>query len=706
MCAMKVSKNFNESNLTSFTLGLDPIVKLWILRLLIPIGLHTEFTHKGRGGFYDERLADRLGMSRWIDCDDWSESQVMKELHEMYRVAEVNASRTKAPKSLRKNIDKIARLIGLSSVDCRIVEFAAIAKTDQYLDNILDSLKKLNVNRSYAVLASILGLSIADIRYSLSVKGSLAKAGIINFAGKSSHHEPNLQDRVSLPSQSFANMLIDDVLDHKELLSDMAKVTGKPELGLSDYPHIQKHLELLFPYVRQSMATGRKGVNVLIYGSPGTGKSQLARVIAKELKLDLYEVADEDGDGDLMDGEGRLGAYRRAQHFLSPKNSLLAFDEVEDIFGYGSPLEKGVAKTHKALINRTLEESIIPTIWLSNTIRGVDKAAIRRFDFVFELPTPPQEQREKILKKASQGLLSKSAITRMAESESLVPAVLTRAASIINVTRQAIQVHDPEASIEFLLNNTLKAQGHKKISKALDPNRTPDVYDSAFINADIDLEKLVQGLAKSGSGRICLYGPPGTGKTAYGRWLAKSLNKKLLVKRASDLIDMYVGGTEKNIADAFESASRDDAILLIDEVDSFLQDRRGATRSWEVTAVNEMLTQMESFAGIFIAATNLMDNLDQAALRRFDLKAKLDYLKPDQACLLFERYCNLLGLGKSDESALANIRGLLKLAPGDFAAIARQNQFSPFSNPRTFAQALKGECVIKEGGVKKSIGFI
>ena len=49
-------------------------------------------------------------------------------------------------------------------------------------------------------------------------------------------------------------------------------------------------------------------------------------------------------------------------------------------------------------------------------------------------------------------------------------------------------------------------------------------------------------------------------------------------------------------------------------------------RSWEVTGVNEMLTQMESFAGIFIASTNLRDNLDQAALRRFDLKIKFDFL--------------------------------------------------------------------------------
>lgn len=86
----------------------------------------------------------------------------------------------------------------------------------------------------------------------------------------------------------------------------------------------------------------------------------------------------------------------------------------------------------------------------------------------------------------------------------------------------------------------------------------------------------------------------------------------LLIKRASDLMSMWVGENEQNIALAFKEAEQDGALLLIDEVDSFLQDRRGAKNSWEVTLVNEMLTQMEAFSGVFIASTNLMDGLDQA----------------------------------------------------------------------------------------------
>lgn len=72
----------------------------------------------------------------------------------------------------------------------------------------------------------------------------------------------------------------------------------------------------------------------------------------------------------------------------------------------------------------------------------------------------------------------------------------------------------------------------------------------------------------------------------------------------------------------------DDSVLLLDEADSFLRDRTSAQRSWEVTQVNELLTQMERFEGLFICSNNLIDRLDSASIRRFDFKIMLSYLKP------------------------------------------------------------------------------
>jgi SpoVK/Ycf46/Vps4 family AAA+-type ATPase len=178
----------------------------------------------------------------------------------------------------------------------------------------------------------------------------------------------------------------------------------------------------------------------------------------------------------------------------------------------------------------------------------------------------------------------------------------------------------------------------------------------------------------------------------------------LIAKRGSDLLSMYVGGNEQNIARAFAEAREERAVLLIDEVDGFLQDRRGAERGWEVSLVNEMLTQMESFPGVFVASTNLMEGLDPAALRRFDLKVKFDFLRPGQAIELLRRHCVDSGLPAPSPIDERRVSGLRALTPGDFAAVRRQHRFRPVTSATACVAALEAECELKTGP-KRAIGF-
>ena len=86
--------------------------------------------------------------------------------------------------------------------------------------------------------------------------------------------------------------------------------------------------------------------------------------------------------------------------------------------------------------------------------------------------------------------------------------------------------------------------------------------------------------------------------------------------------------TEQNIAAAFREASEDGLLLVFDEADSFLHSRARARLSWEVSTVNEMLTAMEHHPLPFICTTNLMEQFDEAAFRRFTFKIRLDFLGP------------------------------------------------------------------------------
>ena len=498
--------------------------------------------------------------------------------------------------------------------------------------------------------------------------------------------------------------------DTEVLLRDVVLPSTPPHLKIDDFPHKAKEIDMLLPYLKKSIITGRQGVNILMYGAPGTGKSQLAKILALETGCELFEVASEDEDGDPLTDKARLRSFHAAQALLSGRKIIILFDEIEDVFdaGDGGFFAKifGMDETvrnPKAWLNRRLEENQTPTLWIANSIKAMHPAFKRRFDMIVKMPVPPRRQRQKIIRSTCPDLLSKQDIERISNVETLAPAVVTRASAVVRVIGDELAQTDQAPGLELIINNTLEAQGHKRI-KRYDPNRLPETYDPEFIHADTDVNSIAEGLKKTKAGRLCLYGPPGTGKTAYGHWLAEQMEVPLLVKRSSDLISMWLGETEKNIAESFEEAETEGAILMIDEIEGFLQDRRGARHSWEVTGVNEMLTQMESFAGIFIASTNLRDNLDQASLRRFDLKIKFDFLLPQQSKALLESYCKSLTLNNPDKALTARIGRLNNLTPGDFAAIVRRHRFNPVCSAADMVTALEEECGLKEN-FKRPIGF-
>ena len=108
-------------------------------------------------------------------------------------------------------------------------------------------------------------------------------------------------------------------------------------------------------------------------------------------------------------------------------------------------------------------------------------------------------------------------------------------------------------SLLTLFNETLQAQGKKKIEPLVESKLS---YQLEWVSCNENIHKITEGLMRTKKGRICCYGPPGTGKTAWAGWLAEQLDMPLLLCKGSDLLDPYVGGTERNIAEAFESAKR------------------------------------------------------------------------------------------------------------------------------------------------------
>jgi transitional endoplasmic reticulum ATPase len=273
------------------------------------------------------------------------------------------------------------------------------------------------------------------------------------------------------------------------------------------------------------------------------------------------------------------------------------------------------------------------------------------------------------------------------------------------------QKHAPE-QCEQIAERALKVSMRLlKQKHSLQPTTAWTQYDRTFTNTDLDLDALIAGLKRNPRGNFCFYGAPGTGKTALARHIAEVTGLPLHIKRAPDLLDKYVGESEKNIAKMFEEAEKQGGILLLNEADSLLADRNHAQRQWEITQVNEMLTQMETFSSIFICTTNLMDKLDAASLRRFDFKVKFNYLSPDQRWAIFQQECQRLGgqLPTKPENLAKpkqQVQRLTKLTPGDFAVVSRQvSVLGAVPQPERMIQVLEQECKAK-GEAFSQIGFV
>jgi SpoVK/Ycf46/Vps4 family AAA+-type ATPase len=286
--------------------------------------------------------------------------------------------------------------------------------------------------------------------------------------------------------------------------------------------------------------------------------------------------------------------------------------------------------------------------------------------------------------------------------------MLSRTAKVL--TMIAPKVADQSALCKSMIDENLVAQRYLPTG-AMSASINAARYEPAWVNCATNLINMANKLQDDPSVRVLLYGPPGTGKTAFGHWLARQLDKPLLLRKVSDLLGMHVGESEQKIAEAFEEAQKNQCILMIDEVDSFLQSRNNAQRNWEVTLVNEMLTQIENFEGIFIASTNLSETLDSAAFRRFDLKLHFDYLRKDQLLQLVQRELhNAWGNDdtpmKSDVTALQfHLRDIGQCTPGDVAAVVRQHRLNPIKDESDFATRLKADLQLRHKE-HRSIGFL
>lgn len=296
-------------------------------------------------------------------------------------------------RSLIKNIERLAEVLALTNCEQDILAYAICANSEEVLTEILQNIGEVSIVYMSQVLSRILGYKVPLIQQSLQKNGALVSSGLL----KVTSYKDCISDRLEL-LDGLDEILFQKNLGPNDILDNFFTKSKQAELSLVDFPHMKPDVEILRPFLKGAIKKKEKGVNILIYGIPGAGKTELVRSLAKNLEMDLFEINVENSDEAPLSGQARFCAYQLCQKLLSKKPSLILFDEIEDIFPdqvFSLLLAK--RETNKGWTNRALETNPNPAFWLCNSIDQIDKSYLRRFDYAFEMRIPPASVREKII---------------------------------------------------------------------------------------------------------------------------------------------------------------------------------------------------------------------------------------------------------------------------------------------------------------------
>lgn len=595
----------------------------------------------------------------------------IEEIHVqiLKKIAKTNLSKIS---NLQNKINLVSELLKLSDIERSVLAYYVRLKFNPDMMALKEAFFCRHLSRcNHATF--FLPHSAAQIETATTSSGKLISCGLL---------EIEYDGDIELGSRG-CRLFLENFKNLAELKKIILGPKLIPELEWQDFMHISDK-DFCLKLLKRAITAKLKGFNILLYGEPGTGKTEFTKALCKQAHIELYAV------GEKTDDPNRLECLNMIKNTICKNDKLcLLIDEADDLMS-----EK------KICINRILENNETPCIWIVNSIRYWDKAYLRRFTFAMDFKKPNVDVRKEIFKKILKQYnlqIDKQKVGELATEYALPPSFIMTAVKSAKLLKGGIdEVRKNLDSLEKAYNNGMdkpkNTEKKKEEQKAFD-------FNVSLLNTDIDLGKLCTQIKelKKTKFSLCLYGVSGTGKSAYGEYLAHELKMPVIKKRCSDLLSMWHGETEQNIARAFTEAKEKNALLIFDEADSFLYNRQNATHSWEVAEVGEMLTQMEKHELPFVCTTNLMENLDKASLRRFTFKVEYKYMAPEQNTLAFKHFFGIEGVDLSHISTLT---------PADFVVTKEKAEIMGcMDNKDELIKMLEAEQKQKAAPTTRHIGF-
>jgi transitional endoplasmic reticulum ATPase len=394
---------------------------------------------------------------------------------------------------------------------------------------------------------------------------------------------------------------------------------------------------------------------VLLHGPPGTGKTLIAKAVANEVNAHFETISGPEIVSKYKgDSEERLRETFENASKNSP--SIIFVDEIDSIGGSRddeADMENRIVTQLLTLMDGIGTRDEVVVIGATNRVDTLDPALRRggRFDREIEIGVPDESGRREILDVHTRGMPLADSVDldqiaarthgfvgadiRSLSTEAAMNALRRyRAAddATLTVTREDFEgaraAVDPSAMREYVVetpSTTFDTVGGLERAKATlrEAVEWPLTYHSLFETTQTD--------PPSG---VLLHGPPGTGKTLLARALAGESEVNFIHVAGPELVDKYVGESEKAIREVFERARQTSpTIIFFDEIDA-LASSRGDTHEVTERVVSQLLTELDGLTDnpnlMVLAATNRMEALDPALLRPGRLESHVEIPLPDE----------------------------------------------------------------------------
>lgn len=607
-----------------------------------------------------------------------------------------------------QNLDRLSGLLQLERVERDLLAF----QLNRHRPGFVQLFDLLSSDHAMAaVIAVALNVTEMEIVAALSESSKLVRAGLLGVQRRPLRiGEPTSHLRATLSEPA------DDEADFLERF--VGPLLPSPSTGSLARLHDDDR-KILLGILRLAMPEDH-GLHTLVYGPRSVDKRDMLARLLRDESINGYAVVTKR----VPAGDLPTWVYIAQRHLeRSHPDAVLVVDRAhetlvarhESIFSIFGMEDEPVAEEETRASDEGLTGSRVRCVWLTDRAKLLSERNLGAFLFHCEaLPGSRADRRERVTQTISDfglsdglerhlakySLLGEQQVRQAAQLARLLDSSLERAAANSAVERERV--------IKRAIAQSQKVLGRDR-TESLRESVTRYSLDHLNIAGRFAPQQIVLALRKRPRGSLCFWGIPGAGKTQLAEHVAVELDLPILMRSASDLLSKWLGETEQQIAAMFAEAEAEGALLFLDEADSFLRDRALARAEWSVTQVNELLQRMERFDGIFIAATNLMDSIDAAAMRRFTWKLEFKALNPEQAWAMFcvEAEFDAGADPERAKDCQERLAAIADLAPGDFATVKRQsNMLGEQLSPEDWLEQLAAEAKAKMSGLRRQkLGF-